>query len=70
MKIIQGLFLLALGLAFVGVMSLLAAVVMFFLWNWLMPELFNLKEVTYWQAWGLCFLCSMLFKGGDTVTSK
>ncbi len=33
------------------------------LWNWLMPEIFGLKEITYWQAWGLFILCSILFKG-------
>ncbi|MBU0954154.1 MAG: TMEM208 family protein [Spirochaetes bacterium] len=33
------------------------------LWNWLMPELFGLKKIGYWQAWGLFLLCSILFKG-------
>jgi len=33
------------------------------LWNWLMPEIFGLKQVTYWQAWGLLVLCCILFKG-------
>ena len=33
------------------------------LWNWLMPEIFGLKELTYWQAWGLMILSCILFKG-------
>lgn len=33
------------------------------LWNWLMPDIFGLKRVSYWQAWGLLVLCSILFKG-------
>jgi len=32
------------------------------LWNWLMPELFKLATVTYWQACGLTGLSSILFK--------
>ena len=32
------------------------------LWNWLMPDIFGLKQITYWQAWGLIILSSILFK--------
>lgn len=32
------------------------------LWNWLMPELFALKQITFWQALGLLALSSMLLK--------
>jgi hypothetical protein len=34
-----------------------------------MPELFGLKEITLLQAWGVNFLCGMLFKN-NTSTSK
>lgn len=33
------------------------------LWNWLMPSIFGLGEITYWQAWGLVLLSHILFKG-------
>lgn len=33
------------------------------LWNWLMPELFNLRPLTFWQALGLLALCRILFGG-------
>jgi hypothetical protein len=33
------------------------------LWNGLMPTLFGLHAVTYWQAWGLMLLCWILFGG-------
>jgi len=39
------------------------------LWNNLMPDLFNLKEVSFWQALGLNILCSILFNGSNS-TSK
>ena len=31
------------------------------LWNWLMPAIFGLGSITYWQGWGISFLCGMLF---------
>ncbi len=32
------------------------------LWNWLAPDLFGLKTITFWQAMGLCALSHILFK--------
>ena len=32
------------------------------LWNWLMPGIFNLPEITFWQALGLNALSAILFK--------
>jgi len=50
------------GILGVGLIALFGWVVML-LWNWLMPELFGLKTLGYWQAWGLLLLCTILFKG-------
>jgi hypothetical protein len=33
------------------------------LWNWLTPELFGWREITFWQGLGLLVLCRMLFGG-------
>jgi len=33
------------------------------LWNWLMPALFSLHPVTFWQALGLLVLGKILFGG-------
>ena len=33
------------------------------LWNWLMPALFGLKVISYWQALGLLLLSKILFGG-------
>ncbi len=30
------------------------------LWNWLMPVIFELPEITYWQAFGLTVLLKLL----------
>jgi hypothetical protein len=50
------------GVAGVGLLALCGWVVML-LWNALMPEIFGLKTLSYWQAWGLLILSSILFKG-------
>jgi hypothetical protein len=43
-------------------LSLVLSLPVMWLWDWLMPTIFNLKEITLFQAWGLNFLCSLLFK--------
>lgn len=48
------------------IFSLLLAFPVMLLWDWLMPELFGLKEITLFQAWGLNFLCSLLFKSHNS----
>ena len=32
------------------------------LWNWLMPMIFGLPEITFWQACGLNILSALLFR--------
>jgi len=50
------------GILGIGLLFLCGWVVML-LWNWLMPDIFGLKPLTYWQAWGLLILSHILFKG-------
>jgi|SRR5579859_3785811 len=33
------------------------------LWNWLMPALFSVRQITFWQAIGLLLLCRILVGG-------
>ncbi len=33
------------------------------LWNWLMPMLFGLRQITFWQSLGLLVLCRILIGG-------
>lgn len=48
------------GLA-VGIALLMALPVML-LWNALIPAIFGLTTISFWQALGLSLLCSLLFK--------
>jgi len=46
----------------IAFMALFGFVVMW-LWNWLMPDLFGLRSIGYWQAWGLIVLGKILVGG-------
>lgn len=50
-------------------LDFLLAIPPMYLWKWLMPKLFNLATITYWQAWGLSLLASLLF-GKINLNSK
>lgn len=56
-------------LAFVGLTFLFGLVVQS-LWNTLMPVIFNLPTITYWQAFGLLILSHILFHGKTGVNIK
>src|SRR5271170_7166779 len=51
-----------LALLFVAMLAGVGFVVMS-LWNWLMPALFGLKLIGYWQAVGLLILSKILLGG-------
>lgn len=50
--------------------SVLFAIPVWLLWNWLMPIIFGATKVSLLQAWGLTFLCSLLFKSNAISTDK
>jgi len=52
------------GLALAAVLAFLFGWLVMVLWNALMPEIFGLPSITYWQAWGLLVLSHLLIKGG------
>jgi hypothetical protein len=58
----------ALALSF-GVMCFQAWLVML-LWNWIAVGLFGAPVLTFWVAFGLRLLCSLLFKSNVTVNKK
>lgn len=49
-------------LAVIGIsgLAILFGFVIMWLWNWLMPELFGLTTITYWQGVGLFILLKIL----------
>lgn len=56
------------GLVILGIIAAAALAILFglviqWLWNSIMPDIFGLPQVTYWQAVGLVVLSHILFGG-------
>jgi hypothetical protein len=45
----------------IALFSFLGGEIVKLLWNWLTPDLFGWREITFWQAFGLLALCRILF---------
>jgi hypothetical protein len=46
-----------------GLFIALGGEVVLQLWNWLLPPLFGVRQITFWQALGILALCRILFGG-------
>lgn len=57
------------ALVFVAIFALILALPVMWLWNWIMPAVFGLIKITFWQALGINLLCGFLFRGTTTVKS-
>ena len=58
-RILRGLKILVLVILAASVFSF----VVMELWNWLIPAIFGLHAISFWQALGLLVLCKILFRG-------
>ena len=63
MKFLKIVRLIALVLAGLAAFALVLGLAVMWLWNWLMPTLFGLPQLTYLQAVGLLVLSHLLFRG-------
>ena len=57
-------------MAIVSLVCLLLGLPLMLLWNWLMPVIFSLSEISFWQAVGLNLLASILFARTTTTNNK
>jgi len=48
-------------LAIICLIALITGLPLMLLWNWLMPMIFGLPILSFWQAIGLNFMASILF---------
>lgn len=53
---------LLMGITMVIIVALIMSLPLWLLWNWLMPTVFGLAEVTLVQAFGLMLLSGILFR--------
>lgn len=44
-----------------AIIAIFSALPIMLLWNWLMPDIFGLTTINFWQALGICFLSSCIF---------
>jgi len=51
----------------IAVVTVILGLPLMWLWNWLIPTIFNLPEITFWQALGLNALTTILFKSTPTT---
>ncbi len=58
------------GIIVIGGLAVLFGFIILWLWNWLMPDLFGLPEITYWQGVGIFILAKILFGMGGSGGSK
>lgn len=65
---IQTIYLMLISLLFSIVIAFLVALIVWPLWNWLMPVIFGLPQITYIQSWGLSVLLTMLFRLNTSVS--
>lgn len=54
----------AIGL--IAILALIFALPTMWLWNWLMPAIFGLCKLTFWQALGVNLLSGMLFSSASS----
>jgi hypothetical protein len=57
-------------LALIGILALVVILLglpLQLLWNWLMPSIFGLKYITFWEAVGLNTIASILFKSNINI---
>lgn len=47
------------------IIACLVAIPVYYLWNWLMPLIFGLIKITFWQSMGISILSSLLFRSSN-----
>ena len=50
--------------------ALVAGLPVMWLWNWLMPVLFKLPQINFWQSLGILVLTHCIFPGVSVSSSK
>ena len=59
-----------LGIAGAFLLGLLFGNLIMWLWNWLMPSLFELRTIGFWEGLGLFLLAKILFGFGGSSSSS
>jgi len=57
-------------LGLITIVSSIAGLLVMWLWNWLVPDLFKGPQISWIQGWGLCMLSSLLLKSSASSSSS
>ena len=57
----------AIFLGMIAIVIVILGYPLMLLWNWLIPTIFGLPEITLWQALGLSLLSTILFKSPPSI---
>jgi hypothetical protein len=58
---------LVVGILFIGLSSLIVmGAPLMYLWNWVIPSIFGLRYITFWEAIGLNMIAHIIF--GQTLS--
>lgn len=68
-QIISLLFATVVALLLVAVIGLVMAIPLMLLWNWLMPDIFQLPQISIFQAFGLAILSGILFRSNGSSSN-
>ena len=69
-KVAESFMVVAAFLLVLVVMGLVIGFPLMWLWNWLMPVVFGLPTITFYQAVGLYLLCGVLFNQTSGSSNK
>lgn len=69
-RFFKGFFKILIGGIIVIALILLFGYITMRLWNWLIPEVFGLSTLSYWQALGILVLAKIFFGGFGDHSSK
>lgn len=58
------------AIVFVAFYALLLGFPLMLLWNALLPYLFGIKAISFWQACGINLLTGIMFRSHTSTTSK
>jgi len=61
LKIVRIICMTLVGLIVAVLFAFIFGLLVKILWNWLMPVIFNLPQISYWQAFGILILAKLLF---------
>lgn len=64
-KLVEGLVTFVAVLIFAIFASALLSLPVMLLWDWIVPSMFGLPEITWVKAWGLMVLCKLLFTSSE-----